>query len=124
MALSHGYRNEVEDLMKLVKCIVRSQKVDETTEALSAIDLSGLTISQVAGRGRRPLPVATYRCVDYRVRYLPHMMIDVVVDDYMADQVTRIVMETARTGSRGDGQVFILPVDEAYTIRTRAGGLD
>jgi len=110
--------------MKLVKCIVRSEKVESTTDALREIDLSGLTVSHVAGRGRRPLPRTIYRCVEYQVRYMPHMMIDVVVNDCMADDVTRIVMETARTGNRGDGQVFIIPVEEAYTIRTRAGGLD
>jgi len=52
------------------------------------------------------------------------MMIDVVVADYMVDDVVRIVMETARTGERGDGRVFVMPVEEAYTIRTRAGGPD
>lgn len=110
--------------MKLVKCIVRTYKVDETTDALKRMDLSGVTVTQVGGRGRRPNPTRYLRGGEYELRYLPQVMIDVVVPDDMVDDVVRIVMETARTGARGDGRVFIMPVEEAYTIRTRAGGPD
>jgi nitrogen regulatory protein P-II 1 len=110
--------------MKLVKCIVRAHMVEETTDALRQIDLSGVTVTEVVGRGRRDHPKACWRGSEYRPRYLPQMMIDVVVADCMVDDVVRIVLETARTGERGDGRVFIMPVEEAYTIRTRAGGPD
>ena len=110
--------------MKLVKCIVRQDKVDDTTDALRQIDLSGVTVTRVGGRGRRANPKGFYRCCEYEVRYMPQMMIDVVVADCMVDDVVRIVMETAHTGQSGDGRVFVMPVEEAYTIRTRAGGPD
>ena len=110
--------------MKLVKCIVRTDKVVETTDALKQIDVSGATVTQVGGRGRREQPKGCWRGREYEVRYLPQMMIDVVVADYLVDDVVRIVMETARTGQRGDGRVFVIPVECAYTIRTRAGGPD
>ena len=110
--------------MKLVKCIVRTHKVEETTDALKQIDLSGVTVTQVGGRGRRNNPNGCWRGRECEVRYLPQMMIDVVVADDMVEDVVRIVLETARTGERGDGRVFILPVEEAYTIRTRGGGPD
>ena len=110
--------------MKLVKCIVRTHKVDETTDALKQIDLSGLTVTQVGGRGRRDNPKGCWRGSEYEIRYLPQMMIDAVVADYVVDDVVRVVMEAARTGEKGDGRVFIIPVEDAYTIRTRAGGPD
>jgi nitrogen regulatory protein P-II 1 len=110
--------------MKLVKCIVRTYKAEETTDALKQIDLSGLTVTPVGGRGQRANPQGCWRGSAYEIRYMPQMMIDVVVSDCMVDDVVRVVMEAARTGHRGDGRVFIMPVEEAYTIRTRAGGLD
>ena len=110
--------------MKLVKCIVRAHKVEETTDALKQIDLSGVTITEVGGHGRRANPKACWRGMEYRPRFLPQMMIDVVVADCMVDDVVRIVLETAHTGKQGDGRVFVMPVEEAYTIRTRAGGPD
>jgi len=110
--------------MKLVKCIVREGKVEETTDALKRLDVSGLTVTHVAGRGRGRNPTAVFRCSEYEIPYRPEMMIDMVVADYMVDDVVRTVIETARTGEKGDGRVFVIPVEEAYSIRTRAGGPD
>jgi nitrogen regulatory protein P-II 1 len=110
--------------MKLVKCIVRTHKVEDTTDALKQLDVSGVTVMEVGGRGRRENPKRYWRGMECEPRYQPQMMIDVVVDDDMVVDVVRIVMETARTGERGDGRVFVVPVEEAYTIRTRAGGSD
>jgi nitrogen regulatory protein PII len=109
-----------EEIMKLVKCIVRTYKVDETTDALKQLDVSGVTVTHVGGRGRRPNPMALFRCSKYEIRYLPQMMIDVVVADDLVEDVVRTVMETARTGETGDGRVFVIPVEEAYGVRTRA----
>lgn len=110
--------------MKLVKCIVRTYKVDEMTDALRSLDVSGITLTQVAGRGRQRHPTTWFRGVEYETRYAPRTMLDAVVHDCLVEDVVRAVMETARTGARGDGRVFVMPVDEAYTIRTRAGGAD
>lgn len=110
--------------MKLVKCIVRTYKVEETTDAFKRIDLPGVTVTQVGGHGRGANPKGVWRGNEYEVRYLPHMMIDVVVADYMVDDVVRIALGAARTGEPGDGRIFIMPVEEAYSIRTRAGGAD
>ena len=108
--------------MKLVKCIVRPDKGYDTTDARKQFDVSGVTVTGVGGRGRRATPKGSYRCCEYDIRYMPQMMIDVVVADYVVDDVVRVVMEAARTGEKGDGRVFVIPVEEAYTIRTRAGG--
>jgi nitrogen regulatory protein PII len=110
--------------MKLVKCIVRTYKVEETTDALKQLDVSGLTVTQVGASGRRANPTAVFRFNKYQIRYVPQMMIDVVVADCVVNDVVRTVMEKAHTGERGDGRVFVIPVDEAYSVRTRAGGPD
>ncbi len=116
--------NGVETHMKLVKCIVREQKVDQTTDALKQIDVSGVTVTHIQGSGRADNPTMVWLGQRGELRYVPHAMIDVVVPDDLVDDVLRIVLDTARTGKRGDGRVFIIPVEEAYTIRTRAGGPD
>jgi nitrogen regulatory protein P-II 1 len=110
--------------MKLVKCIVRTYKVEETTDALKQLDVSGVTVTQVGGSGRQANPTAVFRFNEYQIRYVPQMMIDVVVADSLVDDVIRTVMDRARTGERGDGRVFVIPVEEAYSVRTRAGGPD
>jgi|SoiMethySBSTD1v2_1073268.scaffolds.fasta_scaffold1820353_1 nitrogen regulatory protein P-II 1 len=110
--------------MKLVKCIVRTDKVELTTDALKQLDVSGVTVTSVGGRGRAPNPIGLVRSTPYEIRYMPQMMIDVVVDDYLVDDVVRTVMNAAQTGQKGDGRVFVIPVEEAYTVRTRAGGSD
>jgi nitrogen regulatory protein PII len=110
-------------MMKLVKCIVRSLKADEVADALKALDVSGLTVTEVRGRGRKKLTLV-YRGFEQEARALPQTMIDVVVPEYLVDDVVRIVMDTAHTGQMGDGRIFVMPIDEAYTIRTRSGGFD
>jgi nitrogen regulatory protein P-II 1 len=110
--------------MKLVKCIVRTRKVEETTEALKQLDVSGVTVTQVGGSGRRKNPKGSFLFSEYEIRYVSQMMIDVVVEDHLVDDVVRTVMEKAHTGERGDGRVFVIPVEEAYSVRTRAGGPD
>ena len=110
--------------MKLVKCIVRCDKVDETADALKALNVSGVTVSQVGGRGRTSTRRRCGVVCEYEIRFLPHMMLDVVVADYVVEDVVRVVLETAYTGRHGDGRIFVMPLEEAYTIRTRAGGPD
>ena len=110
--------------MKLVKCIVRTDKVEVTTDALKQLDVSGVTVTSVGGRGRAPNPTAVFRCSEYEIPYRREMMIDMVVADCIVDDVVRTVMNVAQTGQKGDGRVFVIPVEEAYTVRTRAGGSD
>ena len=110
--------------MKLVKCIVREHRVEATTDALKQLDVSGLTVTHCGGRGRGKNPTAVFRLHEYEIPYRPEMMIDMVVADCIVDDVVKTVIEVARTGERGDGRVFVIPVEEAYTIRTRCGGPD
>lgn len=104
--------------MKLLKCILRPNKVEEVREALSTVNVSGMTVSEVRGHGRQKGHKAIYRGREYSVTLLPKMMLDVVLPDDQVDEVVRVIIETARTGEIGDGRIFVLPVEEGYNIRT------
>src|SRR6187549_3675868 len=102
--------------MKLVKCIVRPNKVDDVRNALENASVSGMTITEVRGHGRQKGHKAVYRGREYDVSLLPKTMIEMVVGDNMADDVVRIVMEAARTGDIGDGRIFVLDIEEGHNI--------
>jgi nitrogen regulatory protein P-II 1 len=104
--------------MKLIKAIVRPNKVDEVREALEKISISGLTVTEVRGHGKQKGHTAIYRGKEYNVSLLPKMEIEVVVDDAATDAAVKVIIEAARTGEIGDGRVFVLPVTGGYRIRT------
>jgi nitrogen regulatory protein PII len=105
-------------VMKLVKCIVRPNKVEDVRDALEKLSVSGLTVTEVRGHGRQKGHRAVYRGREYEVNLLPKMMIDVVVPDVMVDDVLRAIIQAARTGEIGDGKLWVLDVGQAYNIRT------
>jgi nitrogen regulatory protein PII len=104
--------------MKLLKSIVRPNKVDEVKDALTKIGISGMTVTEVRGHGKQKGHTAIYRGKEYNVSLLPKMQIEVVVDDSIADEAIKAIIQSARTGEIGDGRVFVLPVGETYKIRT------
>jgi nitrogen regulatory protein PII len=104
--------------MKLIKCIVRPNKIDEVRDALEKLSVSGMTVTEVRGHGRQKGHKAIYRGREYDVSLLPKMMIDVVAPDALLDEVVRAVITAARTGEIGDGRIFVMPVEQAYNIRT------
>ena len=104
--------------MKLIKSIVRPNKVDEVKEALAKIGIAGLTVTEVRGHGKQKGHTAIYRGKEYNVSLLPKMEIEVVVPDSIADEAIKAIVTAARTGEIGDGRVFVLPVSESYRIRT------
>src|SRR6478609_10253086 len=104
--------------MKLIKSIVRPNKVDEVREALEKLNLAGMTVTDVRGHGRQKGHTAVYRGKEYAVSLLPKVEVEVVVQDNVVEEVIRAIVEAARTGEIGDGRVFVLPVDQGYNIRT------
>jgi nitrogen regulatory protein PII len=104
--------------MKLIKCIVRPNKVDDVRDALEKLSLAGMTVTDVRGHGRQKGHTAVYRGKEYAVSLLPKTEIEVVVADEVVDDVIKAIMEAARTGEIGDGRVFVLPVEQGYNIRT------
>jgi nitrogen regulatory protein P-II 1 len=104
--------------MKLVKSIVRPNKVDEVRDALEKLSVGGMTVTEVRGHGRQKGHTAIYRGKEYDVTLLPKIEIEVVVADDMVDEVLQTIIKAARTGEIGDGRVFVLPVEQSYNIRT------
>lgn len=104
--------------MQLVKAIVRPDKVDQVKEALTKINVSGMTVSEVRGHGHQKGHTAIYRGKEYQVTLLPKMQIEAVVADDLVDAVAEAIIGAARTGQIGDGRVFVLPVTRSYKIRT------
>ena len=110
--------------MKLIKCIVRPNKVDEVKDALSKLSVSGMTVTEVRGHGKQKGHTAIYRGKEYNVSLLPKMQIEVVVPDLLVRDCIRAVIEAARTGEIGDGRVFVMPVEQSYKIRTGERDID
>jgi nitrogen regulatory protein PII len=104
--------------MKLVKSIVRPDKVDDVRDALEKLKVSGMTVTDVRGHGRQKGHTAVYRGKEYEVTLLPKVEIEVVIQDGVVDEVIQAIIRAARTGEIGDGRVFVLPVDHSYKIRT------
>ena len=104
--------------MKLIKTIVRPNKVDDVKDALAKLDVSGMTVTEVRGHGKQKGHTAIYRGKEYNVSLLPKMEIEIVVADAIVDEVVKAIMQAARTGEIGDGRVFVFPVTHSYKIRT------
>jgi nitrogen regulatory protein P-II 2 len=104
--------------MRLIKAIVRPNKVEDVRDALGKLNISGMTVTEVRGHGRQKGHAAIYRGKEYSVNLLPKMQIEVVVPAPVVDEVIQAIIGAARTGEIGDGRVFVLPVEHGYNIRT------
>jgi nitrogen regulatory protein PII len=104
--------------MKLLKAIVRPNKVDEVKSALEKLQISGMTVTEVRGHGKQKGHTAIYRGQEYNVSLLPKMEIEVVLPDSIVNDAVKAITEAARTGEIGDGRIFVIPVGESYKIRT------
>ena len=104
--------------MKLIKSIVRPNKVDDVREALEKLNVAGMTVTDVRGPGRQKGHTAVYRGKEYSVSLIPKVEIDVVVPNDLAEAVVSAIVESARTGEIGDGRVFVFPAEQGYNIRT------
>ena len=104
--------------MKLVKAIIRPNKVDDVKDALDKLHVSGMTVSEVRGHGRQKGHTAVYRGKEDNVSLLPKMEVEVVVPDDILDSTIQAIIGAARTGEIGDGRVFVTQVEHAYHIRT------
>jgi len=104
--------------MKKIEAIIRPEKLELVRNALAEIGILGMTIAEVSGRGRqRGIPLQ-WRAGEYRVEFLPKLKVEIVVLDEDVGKALNIVVSKARTGDRGDGKIFVLPVDNAVRIRT------
>lgn len=110
--------------MKLIMAIIKPFKLDEVREALSALGVTGLTVSEVKGFGRQRGHTEIYRGAEYAISFLPKIKIETVVDDALADRTVETILEAAQTGSIGDGKVFVTDVQSAVRIRTGETGAE
>ena len=110
--------------MKMVTAIVKPFKLDEVREALSAIGVQGITVTEVKGFGRQKGHTELYRGAEYVVDFLPKVKIEAAVDDAIVDRVIEAIESAARTGKIGDGKVFVSPLEQVVRIRTSDSGKD
>ena len=108
--------------MQKVEAIIKPFKLDEVKDALNAIGIQGITVSEVKGFGRQKGHTELYRGAEYVVDFLPKIKIEVVVSDDQVSKVTESIQGAANTGRIGDGKIFVLPVVEAVRIRTGERG--
>ena len=108
--------------MKLIKAIVRPNKVEDVRDALEKVHIAGMTVTEVRGHGKQKGHTAMYRGKEYNISLLPKMEVEVVVADQAVDEAVQAIIRAARTGEIGDGRVFVLPVGHAYRIRTGEQG--
>ena len=108
--------------MKLVTAIIKPFKLDEVREALSAVGVQGVTVTEVKGFGRQKGHTELYRGAEYVVDFLPKVKIEVAIDDKLLEQVIEAIEKSARTGKIGDGKIFVFDLDQVIRIRTGETG--
>jgi nitrogen regulatory protein P-II 1 len=109
--------------MKLIKCIIRTEKLTLAIQQLSQI-VPGMTVFEVRGHGRQRGHRVNYRGVEYKVTLLPKTQIEIAIEDNKVDDVVKVISDVARTGEIGDGRIFISHIEEAYHVRTGFMELD
>ena len=108
--------------MKLVVAIIKPFKLDEVHQALTAIGIAGMTVTEVKGYGRQKGHTEIYRGSEYTVDFLPKVKVEIAVADDMAGKAVDAIVKSAKTGKIGDGKVFVLPLEEVVRIRTDERG--
>ena len=110
--------------MKLVTAIIKPFKLDEVREALSAIGVQGITVTEVKGFGRQKGHTELYRGAEYVVDFLPKVKIEAAIADDLVDRVIEAIESAARTGKIGDGKIFVFDLEQAIRIRTGESGAE
>ena len=110
--------------MKLITAIVKPYKLDDVREALDALGVHGMTVTDVKGYGRQKGHTEIYRGAEYQVNFTPKTRIEVVVVDRLVDEAIAAIRAAAVTGKIGDGKIFVSSVEAAYRIRTGETGED
>ena len=109
--------------MKMIKAIIKPFKIDEVKEALADIGVEGMSVTEVKGFGRQKGHSEIYRGSEYTAELLPKIVLDICVPSDMAGKVVEAIMKSAHPGKIGDGKIFVMPVEEAYRIRTGEKGM-
>jgi nitrogen regulatory protein P-II 2 len=113
-----------EPAMKFVVAIIKPFKLDEVRDALTAVGVQGLTVTEVKGYGRQKGHTEIYRGTEYAVSFLPKLKVEVAVAADQVDKVVEAISSSAKTGQIGDGKIFIMSIDHAVRIRTGETDVD
>ncbi|MSU25135.1 MAG: P-II family nitrogen regulator [Opitutus sp.] len=108
--------------MKLIIAVIKPFKLEEVKEALAAVGIEGMTVTEVKGFGRQKGHTEIYRGSEYTVDFLPKVKIEVAVTDDLAGKAIEAIAKAAKTGKIGDGKIFVVPVEEVVRIRTDERG--
>lgn len=108
--------------MKMIKAIIKPFKLDEVREALSALGVTGMTVTEVKGFGRQKGHTELYRGAEYVIDFLPKIQIEAAINDELLEPVVEAIEQAARTGRIGDGKIFVYPLDNVIRIRTGETG--
>lgn len=109
-------------MMKKIEAIIKPFKIDEVKDALNAIGIQGMTVTEVKGFGRQKGHVELYRGAEYNISFIPKVKLEIIVGDAMVQKTISTIEEKAKTGKIGDGKIFVISVEEAVRIRTGETG--
>ena len=110
--------------MKIITAIIKPFKLDDVKDALTAIDVTGITVSEVRGFGRQGGHTETYRGAEYKIDFVPKVSLATVVDESRVDDVVDTIAKSAATGKIGDGKIWVTDVERVVRIRTGEEGTD
>ena len=108
--------------MKKIEAVIKPFKLDEVKDALNALGVQGMTVTEVKGFGRQKGHVELYRGAEYDITFIPKVKIEIVVADSLAEKVVATILDKAKTGKIGDGKIFITKIEEIIRIRTGERG--
>ena len=108
--------------MKMIQAIIKPFKLDDVKEALKGVGVTGMTVSEVKGFGRQKGHTEVYRGAEYEIEFIPKIQLDIAVADEKVDSVVKAIQSSANTDKIGDGQIFVIPVEEAIRIRPGESG--
>lgn len=110
--------------MQLITAIIKPHRLDQVRQGLTDAGVTGMTITEVKGFGRQGGHAETYRGAEYRIDYLPKIEVRILADTGDVDRLIEVLVETARTGSIGDGKIWVTALDQAIRVRTGERGPD
>ena len=110
--------------MKLVTAIVKPFKLDDVKDALKDVGVQGMTVTESRGFGRQRGHTEVYRGAEYQIDFVPKVQLEVLVDEALVDRVVQAIMDAARTGTIGDGKIWVTSVDNVTRIRTGESGAE
>jgi nitrogen regulatory protein P-II 1 len=109
-------------IMKKIEAIIKPFKLDDVKDALNALGIQGMTVTEVKGFGRQKGHVELYRGAEYDIAFIPKVKLEIVVAEGIAEKVVATIMEKAKTGKIGDGKIFISTIEDVIRIRTGEKG--